>query len=330
MGLNRHNNGKCKVLRIDREMRRRIHHLAIQFGLELPKVPNCADCKDPQVIVHKRLLKFLNFLNNFGGDQASPNTPVSRREEAEYLTCLQQMEAEGIAVVIPERWLEKTRSLDIFIAGRPATVIFDLPGGSAAFAIWVRLVARRRVTILDCAMTTAWDDQIVLEGFFDERTSHCWLGRRDYPRSQVLNPRIMNSLKFHGYDDMVEGVILFTGLKPMPVEFYHGMAVPFTLIFLDQNENEIRQEADLFVDRTWRREQKVARQISSLYERAEGSATSDPGLSQNINRGRVPAPVPSSCSPHKRAERDESDAASEASLYLRNALIQLAKDGGGK
>ena len=53
LGLNRHNNGKCKVLRIDREMRRRIHHLATQFGLELAKVPNCADCKDPQVIVHK-------------------------------------------------------------------------------------------------------------------------------------------------------------------------------------------------------------------------------------------------------------------------------------
>jgi hypothetical protein len=115
----------------------------------------------------------------------------------------------------------------------------------------------------------------------------------------------------------------------MPVEFSHGMVAPFTLIFLDQNENEIRQEADLFVDRTWRREQKVARQNSSLYERAEGSATSDPGLGQNINRGRVPDPVPSSSSPHKRAERDGSEAASEASLYLRNALIQLAKDGGG-
>ena len=53
MGLNRHHNGKGKVLRIDREMRRRIHQLAAQFGLELPKVPDCADCKDPQLIVHK-------------------------------------------------------------------------------------------------------------------------------------------------------------------------------------------------------------------------------------------------------------------------------------
>jgi hypothetical protein len=40
-------------------------------------------------------------------------------------------------------------------------------------------------------------------------------------------------------------------------------------------------------------------------------------------------PLRSSCSPHKRAERDRSDAASEASSYLRNALIELAKDGGG-
>ena len=95
--------------------------------------------------------------------------------------------------------------------------------------------------------------------FLTNREPHWWLGHRDFPRSQVLNQRIMNSLKFHGADDTVEGVILFTGLKPMPLEFYQGMAVPFTLIFLDQNENEIRQGADLSVDRTWEPERKVAR-----------------------------------------------------------------------
>ena len=238
------------------------------------------------------------------------------------------MQAEGIAVEIPECWLERARSLDIFVAGGPATVIFNLPGGGAAFAIWVRLVARRRVTILDCTMMTAWDDQIVLEGFFDEQTSHCWLGRRDFPRSQVLNQRIMNSLKFHGADDTVEGVILFTGLKPMPLEFYQGMIVPFTLIFLDQNENEIRHEATLYVDWTRRREREVARQNTSLYEPVEHSAISDPRLRQNINRGSPQSGTRLVLSP-QRAERDGSDAASEASSYLRNALIQLAKDGGG-
>jgi hypothetical protein len=53
MGFDRHNNGRGKLLRIDREMRRRIHQLATQFGLELPKVKDCADCKDPQLIAHK-------------------------------------------------------------------------------------------------------------------------------------------------------------------------------------------------------------------------------------------------------------------------------------
>jgi hypothetical protein len=108
-----------------------------------------------------------------------------------------------------------------------------------------------------------------------------------------------------------------------------GMAVPFTLIFLDQNENEIRHEAKLYVDWTRRREREVARQNSSLYEPVERAATIDPRLRPNINRGRAPDPVPSSCSPYKRAARDGSDAASEASSYLRNALIQLVKDGGG-
>jgi hypothetical protein len=246
---------------------------------------------------------------------------LSRREEAEHLICLQQMQAEGIDVEIPERWLEQARSLDVFVAGGPATVIFDLPGGGAAFAIWVRLVARRRVTILDCAMTTAWDDQIVLQGFFDDRTPLCRLGRLEYPRSEVLNQRVMNSLKFHGYDDTVEGVILFTGLKPMPEAFHHGMTVPFTLAFLDQNENGIPKDGELFVDRTWKRENKFVGRASSLYGPEETSATREPGFRPNINRGRVRDPVPSS--PNKGMRRDESEAESEVRTRLRNALSQL-------
>lgn len=53
LGLNRHHNGKCKVLRISREVRSRIHQLAAQFGLELSKAPDCADCEDPQLIARK-------------------------------------------------------------------------------------------------------------------------------------------------------------------------------------------------------------------------------------------------------------------------------------
>jgi hypothetical protein len=53
LGLHRVHNGKGKVLRISREARRRIHELAQQFGLKLPKVPECADCENAQTIVPK-------------------------------------------------------------------------------------------------------------------------------------------------------------------------------------------------------------------------------------------------------------------------------------
>jgi hypothetical protein len=190
---------------------------------------------------------------------------LSRREEAEYLTRLQQMQAEGIAVEIPERWLEKAHSLDIFITGGFATSIFDLPGGGAAFAVWVRLVAQRRVTLLDCAIRTAWDDQIVLEAFFDERPALWRLGHQDFPRSRVLNMSIMDSLHFQS-GKMVEGVILFSGLKPIPEGYEHGQSVPFTLDLMDQDENGIRQNDKLFVDRTWKRKTTAVRPNGGLYE----------------------------------------------------------------
>jgi hypothetical protein len=50
LGLDRHDNGNNRVLRFSREMRRRIHRLAVQFGLTLPKVSGCTDCEDPQLI----------------------------------------------------------------------------------------------------------------------------------------------------------------------------------------------------------------------------------------------------------------------------------------
>jgi hypothetical protein len=176
------------------------------------------------------------------------------------------MRAGGVDLQIREDWLESARSLDIVVGGGFAAMVFDLPGGGAGYAIWVRLVARRRVTLTDCRATTDWDDVIGLVGFFDDREPLWRLGRLAFPRRQVLNMRIMNTLKFHGSDYMVEGVILFTGLKPMPEALHHGMTVPFTLAFLDQNENEIPKDGELFVHRTWKRKSKFVGRGSGLYD----------------------------------------------------------------
>jgi hypothetical protein len=53
LGLHSVHNGKRKVLRISRETRRRVHELAQQFALKLPKVPECADCENAQTVVPK-------------------------------------------------------------------------------------------------------------------------------------------------------------------------------------------------------------------------------------------------------------------------------------
>lgn len=102
--------------------------------------------------------------------------------------------------------------------------------------------------------------------------------------------RIMNTLKFHHHGYMVEGMILFAG-RPIPEWYCHAMTVPFTLIFLDQNENEIRVEAELFVDRTWKRQDKVARRKSTLRGPVEIRETSEPGFRPNLNIGPVPDPA---------------------------------------
>jgi hypothetical protein len=53
LGLKSRHNGKCKAIRFSRDTRRQIHRLALQFGLELPRDPDCSDCKDPQLIGNK-------------------------------------------------------------------------------------------------------------------------------------------------------------------------------------------------------------------------------------------------------------------------------------
>jgi hypothetical protein len=45
LGLTSRHNGTRKALRFSRDVRRQIHRLAAQFGLQLPRVADCEDCK---------------------------------------------------------------------------------------------------------------------------------------------------------------------------------------------------------------------------------------------------------------------------------------------
>lgn len=185
---------------------------------------------------------------------------LSLAETIANLARARKMSACGVRLQIPEEWEERARSLDIMVDGDFPATVFDLDSGTAAYAIWVRLVARRRVMLMDCRLATDCDGDIRLAGNFDDREPIWWLGHQDFPRRQVLNPRIENHLKFQGYGRTMEGVILATGSKGIPVSWHHGTTAPIRISFLDQNRDEISQSADLFVDRTWaRRRIKVRR-----------------------------------------------------------------------
>jgi hypothetical protein len=249
---------------------------------------------------------------------------LTRVEKLANLARAKTMRADGVDIQIPEEWEETARSLDIAVGGGSEAMVFDLEGGSAAYAVWVRLVARRRVTLTDCRLLTAWDKDVTLMGYFDDREPLWRLGQLDFPRGQVLNMRIMNTLKFHHHDYMVEGMILFTG-RPIPEDHHHGMTVPFTLVLFDQNENEIRVEAELFVDRTWKRQDKVARRKRTLRGPVELPGTCEPVFRPNLNLGPVPDPAAESLK--SRVGRKEGEPEPEAITLLRRELARMRGSG---
>ena len=209
---------------------------------------------------------------------------LSRSEEAEYHRCLREMRAEGIDVNRPDDSPEHVPALDITVVGGLVSLIFNLPSGLAGYAIWLRLVARRSGLILSeqCEITTKFDDQIVLE-CFDPGGPECRLGQWRHQKSEVLNDRF--PLEFHRRGHMVEGVILATGLKPIPKEYVQGMTVPFQLTFWDQFTNEISIKSKLSVDRSTTPRPRLARLMSNLFDREgipekrEPFASEDPGVS---------------------------------------------------
>jgi hypothetical protein len=202
---------------------------------------------------------------------------------ASHLARAERMLAAGVDIQIRDEWREPARAqdhnLDIAVAGGCATFAFDLTAARAGYIISVRLVGRALGAVLDCRLTTSWDDHIVLASFNDGGDPMCRLGRVEYPRDQVLNLRIQNSLRFQR-GQIIEGLILASGVNPIPEAYRHGQIVPITLAFLDQNENQIRETAGLFVDRLWKPKHKFAPHKTGLCERARIVPTQEPVTSQ--------------------------------------------------
>jgi hypothetical protein len=192
------------------------------------------------------------------------------------------MLAAGVNIQIREEWREQVPAkdvLDIRIAGSVATFVFELTAARAGYVISVRLVGRAPGAILDCRLTTSWDKDIVLESFNDGGDPMCRLGLVEYPRDQVLNLRMQNSLRFQR-GQIIEGVILATGVNPIPKAYRHGQIVPIELAFLDQDEDQVRETADLFVDRLWKPKPKLEPHKTGLFDRGRIVPLREPGTSQ--------------------------------------------------
>jgi hypothetical protein len=192
----------------------------------------------------------------------------TKTKEAKYFTCLQELRAGGCDIEMPCESLQHICDLDILVGGRLSSLAVESPTGGVHYAIWTRIVARRAGPILlDCQIETPWDKQIILQSFQGKGPIYR-LGSLQYPAKEVLNDKIENYLRFNFRGALVEGVILFPGLRPIPASYLDGISVPFKLTFLDQFEEEISVESELLVERRAKSKSGEARRKSGLYEPA--------------------------------------------------------------
>ena len=200
---------------------------------------------------------------------------LTRAEMASHLARANQLRAMGVDIEMPEEWQQNSCPIGVVVGGVPASVVFEVPSGLVGYVVWLRLVARSRVTLIDCRLTAHWDDAITLETF-DERSPICRFSGLEYPRSEVLNARLENSLRFHYRGQMVEDMILASGLKRIPDSYRTGMIAPLQITFIDSLEHETSVEANLYVDRTAKRKNTALRPRSSgLYAPLENPAASE-------------------------------------------------------
>src|SRR5204863_1242236 len=121
--------------------------------------------------------------------------------------------------------------------------------GVTIYEVWLSALARRPVEILDIDLETDFDADIVLENR-DLGGEYWHLGGRIYPESTLLNPRFDPTLQFRHTGKRVEGILLATGLAPIPPEFRQGQSVPASLKFCDANCHTFKVQTTLYVDRT--------------------------------------------------------------------------------
>ena len=155
-------------------------------------------------------------------------TGLNVARQRKHLACLLQMRAEGLPVEIPEAWRS---SVGLEVWPSPETCIFDLPDGRAGYRCEVHMLAAQSLWLVDCDMRVVWETDIVLESFDDKQ--RMWrFGHDEFVPDNVLNNRIEQGLYLRP-GRPIAGVILATGLKPIPAEYNMGSRATLKLSFYD-------------------------------------------------------------------------------------------------
>jgi hypothetical protein len=190
---------------------------------------------------------------------------LSREKEAIYLACLQQLQAEGRDVEIPEEWQENAERRDVEIILSSESTVFEPARGGIYYAVMARLTALRSgLTLVHCEISTTWDDQIMAESF-DERNLIYKLGRQEYRADEVLNQKIEHNISLRR-GQIAEGWILASGLRPVPAEYGDHSTAPFELKLFDQFETEYAARGTLSVLRKLRQQDTSIGRGTGLYE----------------------------------------------------------------
>jgi hypothetical protein len=173
---------------------------------------------------------------------------LNRAERRQYLASAKELQAAGFDVEIPQEW--KDESVYISTKCRLGSVVCDVENGSVAYAIGVRVVARRpRVILVECRIKTDWDTPILVPA--PKQPGPIWgFGGVDYPTIEVLNPQIGGGLRLRSSGDMVEGLILASSPRPIPEIYGNLTRTRFEVTFVDQFDEEITKEGELFVVRS--------------------------------------------------------------------------------
>lgn len=185
---------------------------------------------------------------------------LSRAEGARHLAALQELQAAGREVTIPEESLENSDALDIVLAPRHENILRELPNGRTCYAIFARQLSRRGGLILESfEIASEWDSDLIIPLRAEEKKPYRFARAFDFPWHEVLNHRIENGLRFHHRGDLAEGWLLAIGYRPIPDKYRNWMAVTLDITFTDQFGDSHCARAEASLERSARRVDLTAR-----------------------------------------------------------------------